>query len=358
MGSRDHKGSDRVERLVSAADRALEAGQPEEALSRAEEAIAADPRSVPALHYRAAALEALGLADEARAAYEGALRLGKDDPELLLGAARFLVESPSGEEAERVDLEEGLARARRGRRLAARAGEEEMATELGLVEARALLDLGRAGEALQAISELERGAPQDPEVLLEKGLSLYELCRFEEARSALFAAERLAPEEPWVAHALGLVAERLGDAEEAKRRFARARRLSPDEFPRPASLSPSAFEQAVEDALAELPEGVRRYLSNVAVVVEDLPAEQDLLAADPPLSPGILGLFRGAPYGQKASMDPWSHFPSSIVLYQRNLERFARDRAELIEEIRVTVLHEVGHFLGLDEEDLYERGLD
>ena len=57
-------------------------------------------------------------------------------------------------------------------------------------------------------------------------------------------------------------------------------------------------------------------------------------------------------------MDPWSHFPSSIGLFQRNLERYARDREELLEEIRVTLLHEVGHFLGLDEEQLRELGLD
>jgi len=80
--------------------------------------------------------------------------------------------------------------------------------------------------------------------------------------------------------------------------------------------------------------------------------------SDPPLSPSILGVFRGAPLGDKASPDPWSHFPSSIVLYQRNLERCASDRNELIEQIGVTLLHEVGHFLGLDEEALRERGLE
>ena len=91
--------------------------------------------------------------------------------------------------------------------------------------------------------------------------------------------------------------------------------------------------------------------------MEDLPADDDLRGSDPPLSPGILGIFRGAPWGQKGSMDPWSHFPSSIVLYQKNLERFAADRDELVEEIGVTLVHEVGHFLGLDEEELWERGL-
>jgi predicted Zn-dependent protease with MMP-like domain len=57
-------------------------------------------------------------------------------------------------------------------------------------------------------------------------------------------------------------------------------------------------------------------------------------------------------------MDPWSHFPSSIVLYQKNLERFARSRKELVEQIGITLIHEVGHFLGLDEDELWERGLE
>ncbi len=347
-----------TDELLDAAAAALDEDRPEEALARAEEALAADPRSVPALHYRAAALEELARTDEARAAYRRALELGKNDPELLLGAARFLVDGLTEEDQEHVDLEEGLTLAGRGTRLAERAGEAELATDLLLVEVRALSLLGRTDEALARVARAERLAPGDPEVLREKGLALQELCRFEEARAALTAAEAADPDDAWTVHALGLLAERRGDADEARRRLARARKLAPDDFPRPVSLSHAAFEAAVEDALADLPEAVRRYLSNVAITVEDLPADVDLLASDPPLSPGILGLFRGAPYGQKASMDPWSHFPSSIVLYQRNLERFARSREELIREIRVTLVHEVGHFLGLDEDELYQRGLE
>ena len=57
-------------------------------------------------------------------------------------------------------------------------------------------------------------------------------------------------------------------------------------------------------------------------------------------------------------LDPADHQTARITLFQHNLERFATTRDELIEEIRVTVLHEVGHLLGLDEDELYERGLD
>jgi predicted Zn-dependent protease with MMP-like domain len=157
---------------------------------------------------------------------------------------------------------------------------------------------------------------------------------------------------------LGLIAERRRDTQEARRRFSAANREAPDDYPAPVHLSAREFDGAVEAALIELPTQIREYLSNVAITVEDVPALDDLMAADPPLSPSILGLFRGSPLGDKASMDPWSHFPSSIVLYQKNLQRLARDHEELLDEIRTTLVHEVGHFLGFDEEDLWERGLD
>ncbi|HEX9052497.1 MAG TPA: metallopeptidase family protein [Anaeromyxobacter sp.] len=349
---------DPVAALLDRAGDAFDDGAPGTALALAEEALAARPRSVPALHFRAAALAELGRTDDALEAYERALAIGKDDPELLLGAAEFLVNAAQDREPDRELVERGLELARRGGKLARKAGDAGLGADLAWIEAVALNQLGRSEEALARLADAEREAPDSVDVWLEKGFALYELCRFDEARKALLRAEKLDPDEPWTQHQLGLVAEREAKPDEARRRFERARRLSPDEFPKPIALSSAAFDSAVEDALRTLPEPVRRYLSNVAITVEDVPSDDDLLASDPPLSPAILGLFRGSPYGQKASMDPWSHFPSSIVLYQRNLERFARSRKDLIEQIGVTLLHEVGHFLGLDEEELYARGLD
>jgi predicted Zn-dependent protease with MMP-like domain len=349
---------DPVEELLDRAADAFEDDRLDEALARSEEAIALAPRSVAALHVRAATLAALGRTDDAHDAYERALAEGGSDPELLLDAADFFSNLAGDGEPERELVERGLELARRGGKLARKAGDRSLAAELACLEASALNQLGRCEEALALLAAAEAELPDAAPVLAEKAFALYELCRFDAAREALLRAEGLDAEDPWTQHQLGLVAERRGQAEEARQRFARARALAPDDFPRPVALSARAFDQAVEDALASLPEGVRRYLSNVAITVEDLPSDDDLLASDPPLSPAILGLFRGAPYGQKASMDPWSHFPSSIVLYQKNLERFARSRRDLIEQIGVTLVHEVGHFLGLDEDELYERGLD
>jgi predicted Zn-dependent protease with MMP-like domain/Flp pilus assembly protein TadD len=347
-----------TERLVEAAALALEEGDAEEALARAEEALAAAPRDVPALHYRAEALIALGRWDDALPAYEAALAAGKDDAEVLVGLADLLVNRLPDDARDREDLERGFELARSAGKLARKASDDALAGEAAWLEGAALSQLGRAGEALARLDAAARALPDSVEVALERGIALYELCRWDDARDALLAAERLGRDDAWVQHHLGLVAERRGDAKEAKRRFDRARKLAPEDFPRPIALSRPAFDAAVEDALAGLPEPVRRHLANVAITVEDLPSEDDLLAADPPLSPTSLGMFRGSGFGRGGALEAGTQLPPSIALFQTNLERFARSRAELEEEIRVTLVHEVGHFLGLDEDELYERGLD
>jgi predicted Zn-dependent protease with MMP-like domain/Flp pilus assembly protein TadD len=295
---------------------------------------------------------------EAREAYDAAVAAGRDDLDVLLGAAELYVSRLPRDDGEAEPLERGLELARRGAKLARRAGDAGAAADFAALEGIALSQLGSFEEAVARLDAALRDHPDDLEARLERGYAYHELCRLDDARRDLEEVVRRAPDEAWAHHLLGLVAERRGDGKEAERRFARARKLDPEGFPRPVSLAPAEFDAAVEDALAELPEQVRRYLSNVAIAVEDLPADDDLLGSSPPLSPSILGVFRGSPLGQKASPDPWSHFPSSIVLYQKNLERFARDKGELIHEIGVTLVHEVGHFLGLDEEDLRELGLD
>jgi len=351
--------SDQVEKLLEASAAAFEAGEIEEALARAEDALALEPRSVAALHHRAAALAELGRIEEAEAAYEKALVPGRDDPELLLGAAEFFASvPPEGEDApDEQRLERAVELAGRGGKLARRTGDDPLAGELALVQAAALNQLGRSQEALERLAAADEALPGSPDTMLERASALFELSRFDESRKAAERALELDPDAGWGHHLLALLAERRGDKAEARRRTERAHALDPESFPRPVGLSHAEFERVVEEALEEIPEAVRRYLVNVPITVEDLPSDDDLHAADPPLSPAILGLFRGAPYGQKSSMDPWSHFPSSIVLYQRNLERFATDRDDLAEEIGITLVHEVGHFLGLDEEELWARGL-
>jgi predicted Zn-dependent protease with MMP-like domain len=96
------------------------------------------------------------------------------------------------------------------------------------------------------------------------------------------------------------------------------------------------FEERVRQALDELPPDLARGLENVAVVVEEENREQ----------PDLLGLFEEAPY-----------LPAKITIYRRPLETdFGHDPALLAHEIRVTVLHELAHYFGIDEQRLAELG--
>jgi predicted Zn-dependent protease with MMP-like domain/Flp pilus assembly protein TadD len=344
-----------VDALVSEAADALEAGKPADALDAAERASGLEPRSMEAAHYRAAALVELGRLDEGREAYRKALSLGPHDPEILLGAADLLISRFGDDEK---DLEDGLDLCARARKRARKDADSELIQESLLLEGIALKHLGAADRALKSLDQALELSPRHRETALERALVLFELCRFDEADRDLRQLAQRWPDEPWIHHTLGLIAERRGDATEAQRRFARAQKLAPDELPPPVELSEKAFDEAVEAAVRRLPDHVRPYLTNTTLSVEPVPSDEDLLSQRPPLSPSILGIFRGTPVGERSVSSAEDHFPASIVLYQRNLQRFARTRAELIEQIGITVMHEVGHLVGLDEDDLVERGLD
>jgi predicted Zn-dependent protease with MMP-like domain len=104
-----------------------------------------------------------------------------------------------------------------------------------------------------------------------------------------------------------------------------------------------------------LPERFREHLDAVAVTVEELPSEEILRAEQPPLDPELLGLFVGTPRTEDSVFGA-GDLPARILLFQRNLERYALDEDELLDEIAVTLRHELGHYLGLDEEEIEEAG--
>jgi predicted Zn-dependent protease with MMP-like domain len=110
------------------------------------------------------------------------------------------------------------------------------------------------------------------------------------------------------------------------------------------------FVKVVEQALDSLPQEFRSRIQNVAVLVEDVPPNQ------PSPKPGqqrrlLLGFFHGVPTTKKSVFDLPSG-PDHIVLYQKNIEAVCSNEAEVREQIRLTVIHELGHYFGLDEEQL------
>jgi predicted Zn-dependent protease with MMP-like domain len=102
------------------------------------------------------------------------------------------------------------------------------------------------------------------------------------------------------------------------------------------------FEEQVRAALDDLPLEIVEALENVAVVVEE----------ENPDEPNLLGVYDGLGPGR----DHAGALPDRIVVYRRPLERAFPDPAELRRQIRITVLHEVGHFFGLDEDRIDELG--
>jgi predicted Zn-dependent protease with MMP-like domain len=90
----------------------------------------------------------------------------------------------------------------------------------------------------------------------------------------------------------------------------------------------------------------------VPILIDDMPSE-DIIADG--FDPRLLGLFQGTPMPEDGALAPTV---TNILLFKRNLERFAEDEEHLAEEIRITVLHETAHYFGLDEDDLEALGLD
>lgn len=186
-----------------------------------------------------------------------------------------------------------------------------------------------------------------------------EQLRWDESRRAANRALREDPSHPEAAWIRGVLRERRGDNAGAQRDYLRAWRGDPQTFPLPVPLDDETVEQVVGECLVQLHPTLREYLANVPVILEELPSDEQLQHYDPPASPtGLLGYFSGSSLMERSLHDPWSNLPSAIVIFRRNLERFAHDHDQLVDELRVTLFHEVGHFLGLDEDDLEERGID
>lgn len=115
------------------------------------------------------------------------------------------------------------------------------------------------------------------------------------------------------------------------------------------------FRLLVSEALDSLPRSIQPYLENVAVVVEDEPAEEVLreLGLDPEIDT-IFGLYNGVPVGQRGASH--SALPDHIAIYYLPLTDEFTDEYHLRREIRLTVVHEIGHHFGFSDKRLREMG--
>lgn len=321
------------------------------------------PRSIEAQHMRAASAAALGHIETAQIAFTLALALDPDDLETLAAAADFFINMMPRHGREPILI--GLEQARRGRTRAAnkRGVDKALRARLILLEAQALNDLGHAREALARADEALTEKPRWLEAEHERGVALFNLCLFEGASDAFSSVLASAPDDAYAHYHMGLINERLGRKARSEHHFRQARRLAPNDFWTPIALSAREFQNEVDEAIGELPSDLKSMLDQVSIEITDLPSMDDLTAVEPPFSPTILGLFRGLPLdvGPEEAMAMAGKTPvpnRAIVLYRNNLARIARSRAELDSQIRRTLLHELGHLSGLEEDELRRRGLE
>lgn len=244
-----------------------------------------------------------------------------------------------------------------------------------------------AGDPVRALETLGQVAG-DPELEELRGIAHMQLAQWPDARAAFRESARLdgSSPGPWVGLAycafetldldeaeataaealgrepeaagayeiLGLIHERRGDFERADAAFARATELDPQDYPAATRMSTDDFEAFVAQTIDALPNRFRDHIARVAVIIEPVPADEDL---NDDLSPTILGLFAGAMITEESHLDPTPSLPPRVVLYQRNLERHGESPEQLAEDIQVTVLHELAHLFGHEDDAMEDMGL-
>ena len=118
------------------------------------------------------------------------------------------------------------------------------------------------------------------------------------------------------------------------------------------TVSPDEFNAWIQEALAELPTRFARLAEEVSIVVEEEPSAEILQSLDLESEHDLLGLYQGVPIDQTSFFQPAGELPARIAIYRGPILRLCRTKAEVIQEVRDTVVHELGHHVGLDDEEM------
>jgi len=110
------------------------------------------------------------------------------------------------------------------------------------------------------------------------------------------------------------------------------------------------FEELVEEALDSLPDSVLPLLENVAIVIEDEPSYEQLHRSRVPIGASLYGLYEGVSHVNYGA--DWATVPNKITIFRLPLEEDFPDPSQLKQQVRTTVLHEIGHHAGLDHSRL------
>jgi len=322
-----------------------EEGDFESALHSFDRAVSLSPNTADAHNSRGNALLMLGRYEDALASFEQALRIEAGFVKAALNRAELLIDH--------------LGRPDEGQAICDRMLKRPLdlidAADAYFVKSKAALSIGELRQALAMVDKAIGLALDRPEFIGLRGSILFEQGEYRKSLAEMDRALRLAPDDPDTHYRRGLVLEKLARHTEAREALAKAAEIEPRHYPLPLEMPPEAFDAVVERSIENLPPALREFLRNVPVLVEDFPSRR--VVSEDNVSPQILGLFVGTPHQEKTSISV-ATTPDQILLFKKNLEKVATSEEELTEEIRKTVLHEVGHYLGFGEEDLAELGYE
>lgn len=120
-------------------------------------------------------------------------------------------------------------------------------------------------------------------------------------------------------------------------------------------LSAKEFDTIVQQAIDRIPEEMRQHLDNIMISVQKRPSAEMLAELDMGPDETLFGIYWGVPLPERSVTEP-PLYPDTIFLFQEPLEQFCLTREELVEEIEITVAHEIAHALGLSDRELDELG--
>ncbi len=120
------------------------------------------------------------------------------------------------------------------------------------------------------------------------------------------------------------------------------------------SISKEEFTQLANEVFEDLPDEFHRKIENIEIFIDDWPSPEVCLNLKIRRE-NLLGLYTGVPIGKRSFFHTFT-LPNQIYLYQKNIERICRSHQELADQIRRTLLHEIGHHFGMNDRELRSLG--
>ncbi len=121
---------------------------------------------------------------------------------------------------------------------------------------------------------------------------------------------------------------------------------------RTLSIPESEFQALVQQALDGLPDEYAKRITNVAVVVEDEPSPEVLADLEMEEDEDLLGLYQGLSIDKESFFEAGGQLPAKISIYRGPILRLCRTKQEVVQEVRDTVVHEIGHHFGFDDDEM------